>query len=105
MTLDYLRLRMANQGACDAYTRLHQSHSGRWLLLRDVGHRLMTNRKLIFRGLRRRGQTDLASIDAQLETASLLSQLGFTLRYVFSPRFREFVHKTNWIHEGDRSTA
>lgn len=97
MTIEYFRHRMANQGACDAYTRLHAGNPGRRVLLRELVRRLAANRRLLLRAWRQRGRTDRAAIDAQLEAASQLSQMRFTMRYVLDAGFRDFVHKTNWL--------
>ena len=98
MTLDYFRRRMANEGACDIYTRFHQRMPGS-MELRTLAALLML-RNSIMRVVEApfTGRTDPWSLHIQLQTARWRAQLRYIFRLLRDHEFREFVLTEDWLN-------
>ncbi len=97
MTVEYLRRRMANQGACDAYTLFHRGLPHPLRLLKQAILIGVENSKLWIAALLLRGRTDVPSLGVQIHAARTRSQLRYIVRLIFDKDFQQLVMKQDWL--------
>jgi len=97
MTVEYFRKRMANEGACDMYTRFHKRMPGRLGLLTSAASVIVRNAVLWVFEPAVTGRTDRFSLRVQLQTMRSHAQLRYISRPMHDSAFRSFVRKTDWL--------
>jgi glycosyltransferase involved in cell wall biosynthesis len=97
MTVDYLCRRMANEGACEIYAELHPRLPSRRELCRRALAIAWQKRQLWRAARRVRGQTDISSLNTQLEAARTWAQFAYLARLLFSRKLRQLVTKEDWL--------
>jgi len=103
MTVQYLRLRMANQGVCDLYSDFHHILPNTRSMLRRVSGLILRNYRSWVAGMLVKNRTDVQSLDIQLESARTQAQLKYMLKVTLNKKFQSFVLKKDWLNE-PRST-
>ena len=97
MTPAYFRKRMANQGACDIYTRFHDGLPDPLRLARCA----VTEAATVVRrthALARTGRgTTPGALRAQMELARDWRHLTYTLRLIWDKHLRAMVERTDWL--------
>jgi glucosyl-dolichyl phosphate glucuronosyltransferase len=99
MTVDYLRRRMANEGACAMYTRFHREipgTAGFWWCIGSLVVKCCLSR---FAAILTGGRTDSLSLKFQLHAAKVDAQLRYARRLRRDEEFRTFVRKQNWLND------
>jgi glycosyltransferase involved in cell wall biosynthesis len=97
MTVDYLRRRQANDGACDMYARFHRgmpSLTGlAWAAL-GIGAESVRDWAVapVFRG-----RTDPRALRVQLRAARAWARLEYVVRLMGDPQLRAQVTRENWL--------
>jgi glycosyltransferase involved in cell wall biosynthesis len=99
MTLRYLKLRRANQGACDAYAYYRKYRSRKRHLLRKSVTMLGYALRHKARALGHRSYKDAAYYDHELQASYLASQARYFWRLLWDSRFRCLVFQEDWIHD------
>ena len=99
MTVEYLRRRMSNEGACTAYNQFHRGVPDPLRLLRHAGAMAVRNMKTWAAALLVRGRKDPTSIRLQLRAATTWSQLKYIFRLLHDKEFRNLVQKEGWLNE------
>jgi glycosyltransferase involved in cell wall biosynthesis len=99
MTMQYLRARAANQGACDLYSDYQRSRPHAGLLLARACRLLMTKSHSWATAALLKNRTDIASVHIQLDAARTKSQLRYMLRIAFDKKFQNFIEKKNWLND------
>ena len=97
MTLEYLRHRMKNEGACDAYAVYHTGlPHGMVLRAHSIGLALAA---LPFRVIDSvlQGKTDQYAIRMQLRSARVYSRQQYVARLCRDPELRRLVLKDDWL--------
>jgi hypothetical protein len=97
MTVDYLRRRQANDGACDMYALFHPRVPVWSLLAGQAG--------VVVRDAARdwaaepllRGRTDLRALRVQLRAARARARLQYVVRLMLSPNLRALVARETWL--------
>jgi glucosyl-dolichyl phosphate glucuronosyltransferase len=97
MTLQYLSLRMANEGACQAYTHLHRKMPGFVGLCLYAAWIVILNSECWLRAILRRGRPDLPSLQLLMDSARTRSQFRYVVRLMFDKRLRDLVRKNDWL--------
>ncbi len=97
MTVSYFRRRMANQGACDFYTRLNHHVPSRFELLRNACTILLSNSKLWLKAYMLKGRTEVPSLQLQLRAAQRLAEVKYIIRLIIDRRLRALVRQTAWL--------
>ena len=97
MTLEYFRGRMANEGACDMYTRFHKKMPGPLGLLLHASSIIFRNSLFWLIERLIAGQTNWICLRIQLQAARARSQLSYVRRLVKDQEFRKFVQKHDWL--------
>lgn len=104
MTVEYLCLRMANQGACDMYARFDHGIP-HWLgLAKHAASVIIRNGKYWLAAPLLRG-TDVRSVYVQVHTARTQSQLKYIIRLMFDQDLRRLVLKKDWLKESCKSES
>jgi glucosyl-dolichyl phosphate glucuronosyltransferase len=98
-TLQYLRRRMANQGACDLYSDIHRTRPNILSLLKRVGGLILRNGRAWIAARRVKDRTDVHSLKLQLDAARTRAQLKYALKLAANSNFRAFVLKTDWLND------
>ena len=96
MTVNYFRLRMSNQGACDMYAKYHEDIPDRIHLLKHAVKIILKN-KLWITSLFYRGRIDSYALNIQLYAVKTQSHVKYIFRLIFSNKFRALVIKKNWL--------
>jgi len=99
MTVEYLCLRMGNQGAADIYTRFRGHVPSKARLLRLATAIVYRNGELWLNARRRKGRTDLSSLKIQLNAAKTRAQLTYVTRMLRDSSLRELLTRTDWLNE------
>jgi glucosyl-dolichyl phosphate glucuronosyltransferase len=99
MTVEYLRRRVANEGACTAYNRFHSGVPDPLRLLRHAAAMIVRNSKTWVAALLVTGCKDPASLRLQLRAATTRSQLKYVFRLLHDKEFRNLVQKEGWLNE------
>jgi GT2 family glycosyltransferase len=98
MSLAYFRRRMANEGACDMYTRFHHKMPGQLGLLWHAASIMLRNSAMWLIEPMVIGRTDWLSLRVQLQAARSRAQLQYISRLMRDKDFREFVLKEDWLN-------
>jgi glucosyl-dolichyl phosphate glucuronosyltransferase len=97
MTIEYLRRRQANDGACDMYARFHaRMPSLAGLALAALGVLAESARDWTAEPLFH-GRTDARALRVQLRAVRGWSRLEYLLRLMVSPRLRALVTRDKWL--------
>src|SRR6266545_3828623 len=99
MTVQYLRLRMANQGVCDLYSDFHRMLPNTRSMLRRVSELILRNCRSWVAGMLVKNRTDVQSLDIQLESARTQAQLKYMLKVTLNKKFQNFVLKKDWLND------
>jgi glucosyl-dolichyl phosphate glucuronosyltransferase len=99
MTVEYLRRRMANQGACDLYSDFHRALPNTRSMLRRVTGLIWRNYRLWVAAMLVKDRTDVQSLNVQLESARTRAQLKYVLKVALDKKFRRFVVKKDWLND------
>jgi glycosyltransferase involved in cell wall biosynthesis len=99
MTVQYLRLRMANQGVCDLYSDFHRAWPNKPSILRRACGLILKNFRSWVAAMLVRNRTDVQSLNLQLESARTQAQLKYMLKVALDKRFQSFVLKKDWIND------
>jgi glycosyltransferase involved in cell wall biosynthesis len=99
MTVQYLRARMANQGACDLYSNYHRTLPRSMSILGRACRLLVKNTGIWISAAVKRDRTDVRSLKVQLEAARTQAQLRYMLKIALNKKFQNFVAKKNWLHD------
>lgn len=99
MTVQYLRRRMANQGACDLYSDLHRTRPNTRSLLKRAGGLIFRNGRTWVVAVLLKNRTDIHSLNVQLDAARTRAQLKYAVKLAVDRNFRSFVLKTDWLHD------
>jgi hypothetical protein len=99
MTVQYLRARMANQGACDLYSNYHRTLPKSMSILGRACRLLVKNTGIWISAAVKRDRTDVRSLKVQLEAARTQAQLRYMLKIALNKKFQNFVAKKNWLHD------
>jgi glucosyl-dolichyl phosphate glucuronosyltransferase len=99
MTVQYLCLRMANQGVCDLYSDFHRTLPNTRSMLRRVGGLIWRNYRSWLAAMLVKNRTDVQSLNVQLESARTQAQLNYVLKVALNKNFRHFVLKKDWIND------
>ena len=99
MTVQYLRDRMANQGACDLYSDFHSALPNIRSMLRRVSGLILRNYRSWVAAMLVKNRTDVQSLTVQLESARTQAQLKYMLKVALNKRFQSFVLKKDWIND------
>jgi GT2 family glycosyltransferase len=99
MTMQYLRDRAANQGACDLYTDYHRTRPHTGLILAHACRLLITKSFSWATAALLKNRTDTASVNIQLDAARTQTQLRYMLRIAFDKRFQNFIAKKDWLKD------
>lgn len=99
MTLEYLRSRMANQGACDLYSDFHRARPNTPLILRRAFRLLLRNAGRWLTAVVVKNRTDVRSINVQLDAARTQAQLRYMLKIAFDKNLQAFLAKENWLND------
>jgi GT2 family glycosyltransferase len=99
MTVAYLCRRMANEGACDAYSRFHRGIPSRfslclhalWIAIRNGGSWLAARAC--------RGRTSSRCLRLQMNAARTKSYLTYVTRLIRDNTLRQLVLRNNWLAE------
>jgi len=103
MTVEYLCLRMANQGACQMYSHFHYGVP-HWLgLFKHAADIALRNGKYWAAALLLRGRTDTRSLDIQINAATTQSQFKYIARLMFDKELRKLVLKDDWLNTSSGS--
>jgi GT2 family glycosyltransferase len=97
MTARYLRRRMANQGACDAYTEFHAKMPRRRVLARQAVTMAARAARRSITAARGWNRTDPASLRTQIEAAHETQRLAYTVRLIFDAKRRALVQRDDWL--------
>jgi glucosyl-dolichyl phosphate glucuronosyltransferase len=97
MTVAYLRRRMANQGACDAYSEFHSGMPGRRALARRALKSIPRAAREGVKAAGRWNRTDPASLRAQMTAAQEGQRLAYTVRLIFDSERRALVERDDWL--------
>lgn len=97
LKVDYFCLRMANEGACQMYTEYHNGIPSRWHLCKKLASLYRQHRGEWKEAQRRKGRTDVESLQLQMDAARTRTQFNYVARLLFSPTFRQLVVKTDWL--------
>jgi glycosyltransferase involved in cell wall biosynthesis len=99
MTVQYLRVRMANQGVCDLYSDFHRAWPNKPSILRRACGLILKNVRSWVAAMLVRNRTDVQSLNVQLESARTQAQLKYMLKLALNKRFQSFVLKKDWIND------
>lgn len=99
MTLEYLRRRIANQGACDLYSDIQRTRPNTLSLLKRAGALLFRAGRAWIAAMRVKGRMDVHSLKLQLAAARTRAQLKYALKLAVNSNFRAFVLKTDWLND------
>jgi glucosyl-dolichyl phosphate glucuronosyltransferase len=99
MTLQYLRRRMANQGACDLYSDFHHTLPNTRSMLRRVSGLIWRNYRSWVAAMLVKDRTDVQSLNVQLESARTQAQLQYMLKVALNKNFQRFVVKKDWLDD------
>jgi glycosyltransferase involved in cell wall biosynthesis len=99
MTIEYLRLRMANQGVCDLYSDFHRALPNPRSILRRAGGLILRNYRSWLAAMLVKNRTDVQSLNVQLESARTQAQLKYMLKVALNKRFQTFVSKKDWLND------
>jgi glucosyl-dolichyl phosphate glucuronosyltransferase len=99
MTVQYLRLRMANQGICNLYSEFHRNLPKTRSVLKRAAGLIVSHAGCWIRALLLKDRTDIRSLHIQLEAARTLSELKYMVRIAVNKRFQGFVLKTDWLND------
>ena len=97
MTVRYFCRRMANQGACDMYTRYHPRIPPRFRLLKHACAQVLKNSGSWIKAFLTKEKTDTQSLQIQLHSAQTLSEVKYTVRLILDEKFRGLVRQTSWL--------
>ncbi len=98
MTVEYFRRRMANEGACDMYTRFHKNIPSRLGLLAHAISIALRNSGFWLLEPLVAGKTDWLGLRIQLQTARSRSQLRYVWRLMRDRTFQQFVMQQDWLN-------
>jgi len=98
LTLDHLRRREANDGACDMYARFHSAPIDPPSLLAEAGRVCARSVRDWLAAWVLRGRTDLRSLRVQLRAARSQAQLSYIARLLVDPERRALVAKQDWLN-------
>lgn len=98
MTMQYLRGRAANQGACDLYTDYQRNRPHTGLILARACRLLIRKSPSWATAAWVKDRTDIESVNIQLDAARTQIQLRHMLRIAFDKNFQNFVKKKNWLN-------
>ena len=99
MTVKYLRLRMANQGVCDLYSKFHRQLPGAGSIVKRVAGLILRHAGQWILALLVKDRIDRHSLQIQLEAARTQSQLKYTLKLAVNKEFQGFVAKKDWLND------
>src|ERR1700686_291105 len=97
MTAKYFRRRMANEGACDIYSRYHKHVPGMRVLCKHAVKICVRNAKYWLVAAVLHGRTSNYALNTQILAARSMSQVKYILRLMRSREFRALVTRTNWF--------
>lgn len=98
MTVEYFRRRMANEGACDMYTRFHQKMPGQLGLRWRATSIMLRNSVFWLIEPLVTGRTDWLFLRMQLQAARSRAQVKYVSRLIRDKDFRKFVLKQDWLN-------
>lgn len=98
MTLNYLRMRMRNEGISTIYSKVHPQipNKGKLFILSFI--KLFKNLKLFIASVVHNGETDKNSLNIQLTAEHEYSQICYLIRLIFDKNLRSIVEKSNWLN-------
>ena len=97
MTVDYFCHRMANEGASDMYAHYHNNIPDRLGLCKHAVAITIRSFRCWARALLVRNQTDIRSLNIQMQSARTRSQLKYIARLIFDRGFQQLVAKEDWL--------
>ncbi len=98
LTLEHLRQREANDGACDMYARFHSASIDAPSLIAEAGRVCARSVRDWLAAWVLRGRTDLRSLRVQLRAARSQAQLTYIARLLVDPERRALVAKQDWLN-------
>ena len=99
MTVQYLRARMANQGACDLYSNFHRALPNTLSILGRACRLLVRNTGRWIAAAVIKDRTDVRSLNVQLEAARTQAQLRYVLKIALNRNLQDFVAKKDWLND------
>lgn len=99
MTIEYLRRRMANEGACEVYARFHHGVPHWIRLFKHAATIAISSSKSWLAAFLLRGRTDARSLDIQIQAAYTQSQLTYVIRLMLNRDLQKLVVKKDWLNE------
>ena len=96
MTIDYFCRRMANEGACDMYSKYHKGVPGQLHLLMHIA-KITVKSKFWLKSLLVREQNDAPALNTKINTARSQSQIRYIFRLMFDKSFRKLVLQQDWL--------
>ena len=98
MTLNYLKMRMRNEGISTVYSVIHPQIPSRIKLFILSFAILLKNMKLFIASIVYNGKTDGNSLNIQLTAEHKFSQINYIFRLIFDKNLRSIVEKSNWLN-------
>ena len=99
MNVEYLCLRMANEGVCEMYARVHKNMPSRWRLFKQAASITLRHSRNWIKASTLQNRTDIESIITQIQAARLQSQVRYIGRLILDEEFQQLVLKEDWLNE------
>jgi len=104
MTPAYFRLRQANQGASQAYTRYHKGIPRTGRIIIRFCRIILDNFPAWIAAPLMWNRTNRIALNTQMRTAHSFSEIGYTLKMMRDPDFRTMILKRDWLNSGMEMT-
>jgi glucosyl-dolichyl phosphate glucuronosyltransferase len=98
LTLEHLRQREANDGACDMYAHFHHRSMDAGSLVLQAARICVASARDWLAALVLRGRTDPRSLRVQLRAARSQGQVRYIARLLVDPARRALVAKQDWLN-------
>jgi hypothetical protein len=99
MTLDYMRRRQANDGACDMYAIFHERMPSVPGLVAAAGRVVANSARDLLAEPLFRGRTDPRALRVQMRAARAWSRVRYTGRLIGSAELRGLVSRRDWLSD------
>jgi glucosyl-dolichyl phosphate glucuronosyltransferase len=96
MTIDYFCRRMANEGACDMYSKYHQGIPSQFDLLMHIV-KIAVKSKFWLKSLFVRERVNPSALNTKINTARSQSQVKYILRLMLDKNFKKLVLQQEWL--------
>jgi len=98
MTATYFKHRMANEGASGMYEKYHNHIPCKTWLIFEICKLFTINIGWFLGGLLLNGRTDKYSLNIQMESARIRSQIKYIFNLIKDDKFRRLVLKRDWLN-------